>query len=68
MIANLGVFVCSNCAGLHREMGNRAMGVGMSVFKEKDLETLEAMGNKRAKAEYLASYSKKITPVPDPVK
>lgn len=35
-----GTFICSSCAGLLRDLGFRVYGIGMSVFKEKDVENL----------------------------
>ncbi len=65
VMATFGTFVCSACAGVLRELGFRAMGIGMSTFKDKDIEVLEKWGNKKAKKHWLKHWSKKRDPVPD---
>ena len=42
---DFGVFVCSTCSGIHREMTHKVKGIGMSNFNEKELEMLEKNGN-----------------------
>jgi hypothetical protein len=40
-----GTFVCSKCAGIHREMNNKVKGIGVSNFTEPELNVLIGMGN-----------------------
>ena len=65
IITKHGIFVCSACAGIHREIGFRAMGISMSVFKDEDLKHLAQWGNEKAKEYWMADYDKTLFPVPD---
>ena len=42
---NFHVFVCSACAGIHREMTHKVKGISMCVFSEQELKDLTAHGN-----------------------
>jgi hypothetical protein len=42
---DFGVFLCSACAGIHREMCHKVKGIGMCNFSEKEIEFLLANGN-----------------------
>jgi diketogulonate reductase-like aldo/keto reductase len=45
-VAEFGIFVCSSCAGIHREMNHKGVkGIGMSNFTDKETETLAQLGN-----------------------
>ena len=44
-VMNFNVFVCSACAGIHREMTHKVKGISMSVFTEQELKDLEKDGN-----------------------
>jgi len=44
-VLDFGVFVCSACSGIHREMTHKVKGIGMSTFNDKDIELLTANGN-----------------------
>ena len=39
------VFVCSACAGIHRELNNKVKGISMSVFSEQELKDISENGN-----------------------
>jgi hypothetical protein len=41
-----GVFVCSACAGLHRDFSHKVKGISMSTFTDDDLKFLNQNGNK----------------------
>ena len=41
-----GVFVCSACAGVHRELSHKVKGISMSVFTDEDIQFLTENGNK----------------------
>ena len=45
VVMNFGVFVCSACAGIHREMTHKVKGISMSTFTDEDLKLLNAEGN-----------------------
>jgi len=48
-----GVFVCSACSGIHREMTHKVKGIGMCNFNEKEIEFLSKNGNKVSFKGYL---------------
>jgi hypothetical protein len=45
VVMNFGVFICSNCAGIHREMNHKVKGISMSNFTEVELASLIENGN-----------------------
>jgi hypothetical protein len=45
-MAPFGVFVCSACSGLHREINNKVKGISMSLFSEQETNFLKENGNK----------------------
>jgi ribose 5-phosphate isomerase RpiB len=45
-MAPFGVFVCSTCAGIHREFSNKVKGISMSNFTEQETKFLAENGNK----------------------
>ena len=44
-VMNFFVFVCSTCAGIHREMTHKVKGISMCVFSEQELKDLTENGN-----------------------
>lgn len=46
VMAPFGVFVCSTCAGIHREFSNKVKGISMSNFTEQETKFLAENGNK----------------------
>ena len=54
----LGIFLCSVCAGIHRELpGARIKGMGHTTFTAQEVETIaNEAGNERVNAMYLANY------------
>lgn len=44
-VINFHIFVCSTCAGIHREMNHKVKGISMSVFTEQELKDLTTYGN-----------------------
>lgn len=42
---DFGVFVCSACSGIHREMTHKVKGFGMCNFNEHEIEILTKNGN-----------------------
>ena len=42
---DFGIFVCSACSGIHRELSHKVKGVSMSNFAEKEAEFLAKWGN-----------------------
>ena len=44
-VMNFHVFVCSACAGVHREIPHKVKGISMCVFSEQELKDLAEHGN-----------------------
>ena len=44
-VMNFHVFVCSACAGIHREMTHKVKGISMCVFNDQELKDLTENGN-----------------------
>ena len=65
VVTDFGVFVCSTCSGIHRQINNKVKGLGMSNFDLKDVEKLREFGNKKGKEYWLADYNKTVYPVPE---
>jgi hypothetical protein len=42
---DFGVFVCSTCSGIHREINHKVKGIGMCNFNDKEIEILTKNGN-----------------------
>jgi hypothetical protein len=42
---NFGTFVCSRCAGIHRELNYKVKGIGVSNFSDEELIKLSKIGN-----------------------
>ena len=55
VVSNFNVFVCSACAGIHREMTHKVKGISMCVFSEQELQDLTTYGN-------LVSSRRSLTP------
>lgn len=45
VVMNFGVFVCSACAGIHREMTHKVKGISMSNFTASEISFLTENGN-----------------------
>ena len=42
---NFGIFVCSRCSGLHRDLNHKVKGLGMCTFNNEEVALLTKMGN-----------------------
>lgn len=62
-MTSLGTFVCSRCAGLHRELNHKVKGISMSVFNDREVEILSQWGNERAAKVWLHGL-KESAPAP----
>jgi len=58
------VFVCTKCAGIHRDFQFKVKGISMSVFTEEDVAYLASMGNGQFNAKYMAGYNSRDHPPP----
>lgn len=45
VVMNFGVFVCSTCAGIHREMTHKVKGISMCTFSADEIDMLTKNGN-----------------------
>jgi len=45
VVMNFGVFVCSTCAGIHREFSHKVKGISMCNFNDEEVKTLTVNGN-----------------------
>jgi len=45
IVINLGTFVCATCAGMIRELNFSVKGIGISNFKENEINFIKEMGN-----------------------
>lgn len=48
-MTDFGVFVCSTCSGIHRDMTHKVKGIGMSNFSELEAKSIAERGNKVSK-------------------
>jgi Putative GTPase activating protein for Arf len=61
VVIEFGVYVCSTCSGIHREMNHKGVkGVSMSNFTDKDVEFLLTKGNEVNNQSQLIGRSKGI--------
>ena len=63
---DFGTFVCSRCAGLLREINFKVKGTGVSIFKEKEIDLLDKMGNENAKKIWMGKFKENSDKKPDP--
>ena len=64
-MSDFGIFVCSTCAGIHREMNHKAKGIGMTNFTDKDVEVIMKNGNESTYKEIMGDYNARLYPEPD---
>lgn len=63
-VMNFHVFVCSACAGIHREMTHKVKGISMCVFNEQELKDLADNGNAVSVSPSLTlTYAEKLFPL-----
>mmetsp|Transcript_29030 Transcript_29030/g.70811 ORF Transcript_29030/g.70811 Transcript_29030/m.70811 type:complete len:497 (-) Transcript_29030:104-1594(-) len=53
-------FICTRCAGVHREFGSRVKSITMSSFVTADAELLEAFGNDVARKIWMGKWKGKL--------
>jgi len=63
VVLNFNVFACTTCSGIHREIPHRIKSVGLSFFKQEEVDALDAGGNDAAKGLYMATWSHAEFPV-----
>jgi hypothetical protein len=42
---DFGVFVCTNCASIHREFYIKVKGIGVTNFKKEEIQKMKDIGN-----------------------
>ena len=68
---NLGVFICAQCAGVHRSLGthiSKVQSLKLDTLDDDELKTFKAAGSNNAKANILLEYAVPLEyykPVPD---
>ena len=66
LVHEFGIFVCSGCAGIHREFNHRVKGLSMSNFSVAELELLRTQGNEACVRTWMARYNPQDFPQPGP--
>jgi len=66
IITDFNIFVCTFCAGLHRQHQFRVKGIAMSNFKEHEVEKIKQGGNLKGNAIWRAKWNEKEYPRPKP--
>lgn len=64
-VIDFGVFVCSICAGLHREFSHRVKGLSTCNFKEAEVDKLKTCGNEASAKLWMAKANTGTNPVPN---
>lgn len=59
-----GTFVCTRCAGIHREFNHRVKSISVSQFKPSDVEVIK--GNEADKQAYLPYWNENTFRMPGP--
>ena len=58
-------FVCTECSGLHRELGNKVKSISMSNWTKEEVDAIEfSGGNIRDRELFLATFDGKVFPRP----
>lgn len=64
--ANIGCFLCINCAGMHRKLGthiSKIKSLTLDCWSDKEVEVMERNGNERVNSYY--NPNKKFHPFPE---
>lgn len=66
IVQDFGIFVCSGCAGIHREFNHRVKGLSMSNFTLAELEVIRTQGNEVCLKLWMSRYNPRDFPQPGP--
>ena len=64
VVLNFGVFVCSTCAGIHREMNHKVKGISLCTFSDAEIKDITKNGNENQQKQLMATWSSKKYPEP----
>ena len=64
VVLEFNTFVCTTCSGVHRELQHKIKSVGMSTFSVEEIKKVDAGGNKRGQAVWMARYNPSDGPIP----
>lgn len=62
---NFSTFVCTTCAGIHREFTHRIKSVSMAKFTPQEVASLQEGGNERAREIYFKDWDPQRHSAPD---
>eukprot|EP00873_Tetraselmis_striata_P040621 jgi/Tetstr1/460885/TSEL_006042.t1 len=57
VVMDLRIFVCTSCAGIHRNYGHRVKSISMATFTPQEITNMQNGGNLLAEATYLARWN-----------
>jgi len=66
VVPKFGIFICTRCSGIHRELGTTVKGFGVSNFNEKEIKILQDMGNDNAYKIWMAKFNESKHSLPKP--
>lgn len=64
VVLDFGTFVCTFCAGVHRQHQFNSKGISMTNFKDNEVEMLKNMGNEKAEQVWRPYWDPKKFPKP----
>uniref|UniRef100_A0A061QQW2 Stromal membrane-associated n=1 Tax=Tetraselmis sp. GSL018 TaxID=582737 RepID=A0A061QQW2_9CHLO len=64
VVTDLRIFVCTTCAGVHRNFGHRVKSISMATFSPNEVKAMQEGGNLVAEATYLARWTSRDQPKP----
>eukprot|EP01036_Dinobryon_divergens_P023623 gene23623-31989_t len=59
------IFICTKCAGVHREYQYKVKGISMSSFTDEDVQQLSRVGNEAHNAVYMARFTPREFQIPN---